>query len=328
VKNVTNDLLIPAEPRPRPIPFAACLRGALGLALLPLAAAAQVDAVLIQGPSPEVLVTAADVRAELTTAPDSVLARITSDRDALAQAVNALYQRKALVAAAKAAGLERSPQVQAQVERARDLVYAKAITQQEERDLNARIPDMSARAAEVYQAQPERYLTEPQLRVRHILLKADTADAAAARLPEAEALLEQLRAGADFAALAATASDDQASAKDGGALPPFTRGQMVKPFEAAAFALQQPGDLSPVVKSKFGLHLIRLDEIVPGRQRTFDEVKESIIAKLRQDWVAAAQQTWLQGIVDPTKAKVDQPALDALMKELIAAPAAAPAKDH
>jgi peptidyl-prolyl cis-trans isomerase C len=324
VKNVTNDQLSPDADRRRPSPLAICLRYALGLSLLPLAAAARADAALIQGPLPEVAVTAADVRTELITAPDSVRSQLTSDRDVLMRAITALYQRKAMVAAAKAAGLERLPEVQARVERAREQIYATALTQKEEQDLSARIPDMTARAAELYQAHPDRYLTPTLVRVRHILLKADTDDAAAARRPEAEDLLKQLQAGADFAELAAKSSQDTANAKEGGALPAFKRGDMVKPFEDAAFGLQQPGDLSPVVRSKFGLHLIRLEEVQPGRQRTFDEVKESIIAKLSNDWVVEARQAWVQGLVDPSKMTIDQPALDALVAEIIAAGPPAP----
>jgi len=301
----------PSRPSARP----SYLRAALGLSLLSLAATAHADEVLIQGPSPEVVVTAADLRAELAAAPDQARIQIVADRDALVKVINAIYQRKALVGAAKAAGLAQTPEVQAQVERARDLVYAAAVTQKEAKALNARIPDMTARAAELYQAQPERYQSPPQVRVRHLLLKADTADAASARRPEAEALLKQLREGADFAELAANASEDETTAAMGGELPAFGRGQMVKPFEDAAFALAQPGDLSPVVASNFGLHLIRLEEIKPGRQADFNEVKAGIIAKLRHDWVVEAQETWRQEIVGPAKAKLDQSAVDAFIAE-------------
>ena len=317
MKNVKNHRPIPAAPRQRPSPTAlsVCLRAALGLSRCALAAPARAAEILIQGPSPDVAVTAADLRAELAAAPDQARTQIVADRDALVKVINAIYQRKALVGAAKAAGLAQTPEVQAQVERARDLVYAAAVTQKEAKALNARIPDMTARAAELYQAQPERYQSPPQVRVRHLLLKAETPDAASARRPEAEALLKQLREGADFAELATKTSEDETTASKGGELPAFGRGQMVKPFEEAAFALKQPGDLSPVVASNFGLHLIRLDEIQPGRQLDFDHVKAALIAKLRHDWVVEAQETWRQEIVDPAKAKVDQSAVDAFMAE-------------
>ena len=296
-------------------------RRALGLLLLSLAAAAGADEVLIRGPGTDVVVTAADVRAEIAAAPGQLRQQMTADRDSLAEAINNLYQRKALVGAAMAAGLDQSPAVQAQLVRARDLVFTNAIIEDQQQQLIVRIPDMAARAQEVYQAQPERYLIPARIRARHLLLRADTAEARTARRAQAEGLLKQLREGADFAALAKQSSEDT-TAEKGGELPPFTRGQMVKPFEDAAFALKQPGDLSPVVESPFGLHLIRLEEIQSERLRPFEQVKESIVAKLRQDWVVEAHNAWRQGIVDPAKARPDQTALDAFMTQVIGAASA------
>ena len=282
----------------------------LGMALS-VAAPARADEVLITGPG--VIVTDADIRAEIASAPEPLRSQMTSARGRLAEAIDNVYRRRAMVAAAKEAGLDRSPEIQAQIERARDTVLAGAITERKQQELAARVPDMTARARDLYQARAERYLIPERVVARHILLRADAQEARTARRPEAEALLQRLRAGADFAALAKELSEDPGSAKNGGKLPPFPRGKMAKSFEDAAFALKQPGELSPVVESDFGLHLIQLEEIQPAGQRPFDAVKETIISKLRQDWVVEAQEAWRQGIVDPAKSKIDQPALDAFM---------------
>ncbi|MBV5276236.1 MAG: peptidylprolyl isomerase [Lamprocystis purpurea] len=301
-----------ADPRRRPLPLIA----GLGCCLLPFAITAAADAVLIRGPDPgtgaAVIVTSADVRAEITAAPEPLRTRMTTDRAMLIETINNVYRRKALVGAAKAGGLDQLPAVQAQIERARDQTLAIALLDSHQQALMTQIPDMLARAQEVYQAQPDRYLIPEQVQVRHILLRAGTDEKRAARRAEAEALLQRLREGADFATLAKQSSDDR-SAVEGGALPPFKRGQMVPPFEAAAFALKQPGDLSPIVTSEFGLHLIRLESIQPEQQRTFDQVKDAIIAKLQSDWLADAQETWRLGIVDPSKSQVDHPALESFL---------------
>jgi peptidyl-prolyl cis-trans isomerase C len=281
-----------------------------------LAVAAGADTIVVRGIDPNAVVTTADVRAEVAAAPDAMRARMTAERDSLAEAINTVYRRKATAAAAQAAGLDQVPEVQAQVVRARDQAFADALVYRRQQQLLSQVPDMTARALEVYQAQPDRYRTPARVRVRHILLRATTTEARQARRAEAESLLQQVREGADFAALAKQQSDDTKTGENGGELPFFQQGQMVKPFEDAAFALKQPGDLSPVVESDFGLHLIRLDAIQPEQQRSFDQVKESIIGKLRDDWLLEALETWRQGIVDPAKATIDQPALDAFMAEI------------
>lgn len=316
VRDMTVRVPTAADPSRRPASVIACLGGALGCCLLPFAMAGEADAVLIRGPDPgtgaAVVVTAADVRAEIAAAPEALRTRMTTDRESLVEAINNVYRRKALAGAAKAAGLEQLATVQAQIERARDQTLAIALLDSHQQELLTQVPDMLARAQEVYQAQPDRYRIPEQVQVRHILLRAGTDDKRAARRAEAEALLQRLREGADFATLAKQSSDDR-SAVEGGALQPFKRGQMVPPFEAAAFALKQPGDLSPIVTSEFGLHIIRLESIQPERQRTFDQVKDIIIAKLRSDWLADAQETWRLGIVDPSKSQVDHPALESFL---------------
>jgi len=95
-----------------------------------------------------------------------------------------------------------------------------------------------------------------------ILPQPDSA-ARAASLRLADSLLTALRGGADFAAMAHKYSGDSASAALGGDLGWFRRGQMVKPFEDAAFHMR-PGDLSPVVETKFGFHIIQVERIQPA----------------------------------------------------------------
>src|SRR5712671_7611159 len=107
-----------------------------------------------------------------------------------------------------------------------------------------------------YNNNSEQYTTPEQVRASHILLKTEGKEDAAVKA-KAEELLKQARAGADFADLAKKNSEDEASAKNGGDLDYFTRGKMVAEFDTVAFALQ-PGQLSDLVKSQFGYHIIKV----------------------------------------------------------------------
>ena len=109
----------------------------------------------------------------------------------------------------------------------------------------------------------QQYQTPEQVRASHILLKIDGKDEAAVR-KRAEALLAQVKGGADFAALATKESEDEGSKASGGDVGLFGRGRMVPEFETAAFAMQ-PGQTSDLVRSQFGFHIIRVDREEGGR---------------------------------------------------------------
>jgi len=162
------------------------------------------------------------------------------------------------------------------------------------------VTDQQAKA--FYDQNQTRMKQPEQVRLRHILIRADEsapeADQQKAR-EKAEGLLAQIKGGADFAKLAQENSDDPGSKTRGGELPPMGRGQTVPPFEAAAFALQKPNDLSPVVQSQFGYHVIQLIERVPESQVPFEEAKDKIVQMLRQQ----ESQKKLQAQVEALKAK-------------------------
>lgn len=143
-----------------------------------------------------------------------------------------------------------------------------------------------ADARKEYDAHPERFRQGEERRASHILIQAARdGDAAAlkAAKEKAEALLKQAKANpADFARLAKENSQDPGSAEKGGDLGFFARGAMVKPFEDAAFGLAREGDLSDVVQSDFGFHIIRLSGIKAEKARAFDEVKAEILGELKR----------------------------------------------
>jgi peptidyl-prolyl cis-trans isomerase D len=138
---------------------------------------------------------------------------------------------------------------------------------------------------DLYDADQARFVEPEQVRARHILLKADRStgpENVQAVRARAQGLLDTIKNGADFAALAKKHSQDEATAGAGGDLGFFGRGVMVAPFEKAAFAMQ-PGEVSEVVETQFGFHIIKLEEKKPERVQPLDEVREEIVRELQQE---------------------------------------------
>jgi peptidyl-prolyl cis-trans isomerase D len=133
-----------------------------------------------------------------------------------------------------------------------------------------------------YNAHKEDYRTPERVHARHILLS--TANKPKDEVPkiqaQAEALDKQLKAGADFAELAKKNSQDPGSAAKGGDLGWVSRGQMVKNFEDAVFTLK-PNEISNVVSTEYGFHIIQVLEKQPAHLQTLDEVKPAIVATLK-----------------------------------------------
>lgn len=132
----------------------------------------------------------------------------------------------------------------------------------------------------------DQHLTEYQIpekrRASHILYKAspeDSAEVHDAQRIKAEEILKQAQNGEDFATLAKEHSEGP-SGPNGGSLGLFSQGQMVKPFEDAVFSMQS-GDISEIVKTDFGYHIILLEEIQIGSVQTIEEVRDKIISALQ-----------------------------------------------
>jgi peptidyl-prolyl cis-trans isomerase D len=153
-------------------------------------------------------------------------------------------------------------------------------------------------ARRYYEQNGARFSAPEERRASHILIKAESGASAAERAKakaRAEALRAQLQSNpAAFAELARKNSDDPGSAAKGGDLDFFGRGAMVKPFEDAAWALKK-GEISNVVETDFGYHVILLTDVRGGEKRPFEAVRSEIQDELRKAelakrWPEAAEQ--------------------------------------
>jgi len=137
-----------------------------------------------------------------------------------------------------------------------------------------------------YESNPESFKQPEQVQASHILIKVDPEDdgskRASARM-EIEKIQQKLRNGENFAELAKEFSQCPSGAK-GGNLGYFSRGQMAKPFEDAAFALA-PGEISDIVETKFGYHLIKAKDKRAETDMAFDDIKDGLTRYLTQQKV-------------------------------------------
>lgn len=178
-------------------------------------------------------------------------------------------------------------------------------------------------AAEVrtyYEQNQARYGTPEERRASHILVRVDASDGEAKRKEaraKAEKLLAQARAGGDFAALAKANSEDPGSAAGGGDLGLFTRETMVKPFADAAFKLKE-GEISDVVETEFGLHVIKLTGVKPSAVKPFEAVRGEIEAGLREQQATGQFAQAAEGFTNTVYEQADslKPAADRYKLEI------------
>ncbi len=165
----------------------------------------------------------------------------------------------------------------------------------------------------------QQYQTPERVRARHILLNTGGKDEAAVR-KQAEELLAKIKGGADFAALAKQYSEDPGSKEKGGDLDFFPRGQMVPEFEMAAFSLQ-PGQVSDLVKTQYGFHIIKVVDKKAGSTRPLADVKPQIEDQLKWERAQAEAQRIADDQITPRAEqlaeRIDDPSdLDAAAAEV------------
>ncbi|MGH6815841.1 MAG: peptidylprolyl isomerase [Hyphomicrobiaceae bacterium] len=125
-------------------------------------------------------------------------------------------------------------------------------------------------ARKFYDAQVAQMKNEPEIKASHILVESEE---------KAREIFEKIAYGADFAKMARENSKDPGSKDQGGALGYFVRGQMVKEFEDAAFKLEK-GDVSQPVETKYGWHLIKVEDKRDRKPPTFESVKDRLLGSM------------------------------------------------
>jgi len=167
----------------------------------------------------------------------------------------------------KKQGLDDTPEFRQALDAFITNAMARAAVEEAIRDVA--VSDEESRS--FYDENLDTFTTPDEIRARHILIPDDETSADMVVL-----IMGELEEGVSFDVLAVEHSIDPTAQHGGGDLGFFTRGQMVSEFEEAAFALQEPGDISEPVRSDFGWHIIKLEEKRPSAVMPYEEVRPHI----------------------------------------------------
>lgn len=244
---------------------------------------------LVQGEGQRIY--GADVTADAQRIPEEMRTGFLARPASVQELASNLYVRRVMADKGIKAGVDKSEQVQAAIRIAVDKIISDAYLVKFDAEHMPAEKVIDAQAKAAYQAKKNTLVEPEKVRTAHILISGDTEESK----KKAEKLLKELKAGADFAVLAKDNSEDPGSAVKGGDLGTFPRGRMVKEFENAAFNLKKPGDLSGLVKSQFGYHIIKLEEKHAAKQLSFAEAepqlrKQVTVELLNKERIAAVKK--------------------------------------
>lgn len=180
-----------------------------------------------------------------------------------------------------------------------------SITKMMDAEVANQAPPTDAQVREFYDKNPDKFKQDESVRASHILFRVDekATDAEKKKVrAQAESVLKQAKGGADFAELAKKHSAD-GSAAQGGDLNFFSRGQMVPAFEQVAFALK-PGQISDIVTTQFGYHIIKVTDRKPASTVAFDDVKDRIREFLAQQQKQQRAEAFIETLKKKAKIEV------------------------
>lgn len=224
-----------------------------------------------------VAITASDLEAELKRVPLDVKRSLLFRKDGLAQLASNLLVRRALAKQAAASGAAQDPVNRAALALAGDRILSDAQLAKLDQINKPSDAALEQRARDMYRAEAKRFEIAEEVKASHILILAKEENAE----EKINAILDELKAGKDFAELAKAKSQDPGSGAKGGDLGFFARGRMVKEFEETAFAMKV-GELSGVIKSQFGYHIITVTERKEAGKQSFEQVRETLMTEANQ----------------------------------------------
>lgn len=232
-------------------------------------------------------ITLEEINEMMKTIPEQYRAVAQTHKDMF---LDSIISQKLLYAEASKLNFDEDPNIQKQLEDARKEILIKAYLKKEIED-TVKVTDEDAK--KYFDANKDRFKEPEKISLAHILVDNEA---------EAKDILAKLKGGADFAALAKEKSKD-ASKEKGGELGFIAKGQTAPEFEQAAFALA-PGQISDVVKTQFGYHIIKAAERQPEKLMAYDDIKDQLKQMMLSDKQKESFEMLLKDLKDKNKVVV------------------------
>jgi peptidyl-prolyl cis-trans isomerase C len=268
----------------------------LGLMLIIILACAKKEETKVVARIGDKVITLEEFEKEVESLPD-FYKPLLLDPKAKREFLEKLIDREILLLEARKAGVYEREDVRRKIEECEKGVILDAFLSQILREKDEVTEEEAKR---YYDEHKEEFFMNESIRVRHIVVRT---------LEEAKEIKKRLEQGEDFVELAKRYSISP-SGKWGGDLGYIQRGQVGKEFEKAAFSLKRPGEISDIVKTTFGYHIIRLEDRKPPRQLSFEEVRDKIIQKLKEQKKQKALEDYLKKVKKQYKIVINEKLLE------------------
>ncbi|MBI4826320.1 MAG: peptidylprolyl isomerase [Nitrospirae bacterium] len=235
----------------------------------------------------ETSITQEDYMRELKSLPEWARGKFKGDSDK-EEFLDSIIEKELLYVEAKKNKLNNDKEYLAKL---KEFEKMNLITTLLEKEIRDKVKVEDAEAKSFYDSNTDKFKQNAGIRASHILVDTEGLGVS---------ILAKLKAGADFAKLAAQYSTDEGNAKSGGDLGFFDRGRMVPEFEDAAFKLKV-GEVSGLVKTQFGYHIIKVTDKKEGTQLSFEQAKENIKRQMLAEKQRNAYQSFVDGLKKSTK---------------------------
>ena len=240
-------------------------------------------------------ITQADYDRELQALPEYAQQLFTGDQGK-EKFLNEIINKEMLHQEALKKGLDKTPDFQKKLEEFKKLTL---VTELFEKDVMAKAKVSDQEAKDYYDKHKEEFAPTTQIKASHILVKTED---------EAKKVLERLKKGEKFGDIAKAVSIDAGSAKNGGDLGYFSKGQMVPEFEKAASSLNV-GETSVPVRTQFGYHIIRVTDKKKGAVIEFEKIKDMLSQKLSSGKQKEAFEKYITELKKNYKVEINKDAL-------------------
>lgn len=237
------------------------------------------DPVLVRGK--DVQIRRSDFENEKKNVPPDQRGALSTNIDQIKKVLERMTQQSALLKQLSAEGFDKKPEIQAELEYAKrqKLLSLYAV----ELSARVKVPDMEMAARERYQTS-QKQLTEPEkISAYHIIVTTQKRSRAEA-IARVEEARKRALAGEDFVKLVREYTEDPSARRNDGYLGFFPKEQMDPAFAKAAFAMTKKGEISEVVESQFGFHVIQFQDRVPGRVTPYEEIRAQFIEDAERNY--------------------------------------------